>query len=95
MSENDNTKSTLSDALTESADVKPVKKQASALDEQSALDMFTSAIAYMRGAGITINIRNSAKHGAVVTMPNIQALQNDLFEPLSNDYQTTTKPLPN
>jgi hypothetical protein len=39
---------------------------------------------YIRAEGVEIGVRQSEKYGAVVTLPNIKALQNDWFEPLPN-----------
>jgi hypothetical protein len=82
MSENNNTKP----IATEEPQPKPnaKKKQVKKIGLQSALDMLTSAMEYIRAEGVEIGVRQSEKYGAVVTLPNIKALQNDWFEPLPN-----------
>lgn len=81
MNENENTKPTLND---EAPDVLGEKQKAKAPDCQASLDMLSSAIKYLRECGVNIQIRQSEKHGAVITMAEIQALNDDWFMPLPN-----------
>jgi len=76
------TKPTSVDALTPKPSGKP--KAQVPLPTQSSLDMLTSAIGYMRESGIDIEIRQHPQLGALIKMPNIQALADDWFEPLPN-----------
>lgn len=81
MNENENTEPTLID---EAPDAPNEKQKPKAPDCQAMLDMLSSAIKYLRECGVNIYVRQSAKHGAVVTLAEIQALNNDWFMPLPN-----------
>lgn len=90
MSENSNTKPIVTDEPQPKPNAK--KKQVKRIGLQSALDMLTSAMEYIRAEGIEISVRQSEKYGAVVALPNIKALQNDWFEALPNQPNQADEP---
>lgn len=92
MSKNNNIKSTLSEEPTAN---ESAKDEAKIPSQKDALDMVSSALIYLAKSGAPVNIRQSPKHGAVITLPTIQALNGGQFEPLPNQLPNHPDGLPN